>query len=49
MDIRTISKLKMAADKRCNVLTCIHYAGGFCTGCEKEDECEFSEKTSVQD
>ena len=36
-------------DKRCGILTCGHYAGGLCVGCENADECEFVEEACTQD
>lgn len=40
---------KIECNKRCGLLTCVHYAGGYCVGCENEGECEFIEKSSTQD
>lgn len=50
MDLNIVMDSKLAdCCRKCNVLTCVHYAGGFCVCCEKEGECEFVEKSSYQD
>lgn len=50
MDFKIIKELKrIEANKKCSVLTCVHYAGGFCVGCESDDECDFTEVTVMQD
>lgn len=40
-------KFKGSDIRKCNVITCVHYAGGFCQ--ESENECEFIEKAGVQE
>lgn len=50
MDLKIIRELKRSDDnKRCNALTCVHYAGGFCIGCDKDGECDFIERAFTQD
>jgi hypothetical protein len=50
MDFKIIRELKKVENnKKCGILTCVHYAGGFCVGCENEEECEFTEMTITQD
>lgn len=50
MDFKIIRELKKTdTNKKCGAVTCVHYAGGFCVGCDNEEECEFAEKTGMQD
>jgi hypothetical protein len=50
MDFKIVRELKrIESSKKCGLLTCVHYAGGYCVGCDTDSECEFSEKTCSQD
>lgn len=50
MDFKIIRELLwIDENEKCNVLTCVHYAGGFCVGCDSDNECEFLERSFTQD
>ena len=50
MTFKVVKELqKIDATKKCGLLTCAHYAGGYCVGCENDNECEFIEKSYTQD
>lgn len=50
MVFKIVRELEKIEDtKKCDVVTCIHCIGGYCVGCESEDECEFEEKVFMQD
>ena len=49
MDFKVIRELqRIESEKKCNSLTCVHYVGGLCVGCET-DECDFTEPYFTQD
>lgn len=50
MDFKIIKEFKVIENnKKCGALTCIHYAGGYCVGCEDEKECQFTEEAVTQE
>ena len=50
MDFKIVRELqRIEINKKCGILTCVHYAGGFCVGCDSDDECEFSENALMQE
>jgi len=50
MDFKIVRELQIIENnKKCGILTCAHYAGGFCVGCENDDECEFFESPMIQE
>jgi hypothetical protein len=50
MDLKIVRELKIKDnEKKCGIITCVHYAGGFCVGCDNEHECEFTERVCTQD